>query len=185
MKYGTLNGKRVAFLVTDGVERGELTSAWDAVEKAGATPVLVSPAVATVQAFNDTEPGDTFAVDAIPRAIDAHEFAALVLPGGVVNADQLRRHAESVDLVTRFFDQGKTIAAIGHAPWMLVEAGVLPGRVVTSYPSLRTDLINAGAEWVDKQIVVDSGLVTSRTPDDLPAFTAKFIEEIAIVSRGR
>lgn len=184
MKYATLNGKRVAFLLTHGVEQVELTSPWEAVQQAGATPVLVSPAVATVQAFDGTVPADSFAVEMVPRAVRVEEFTALVLPGGVLNADNLRLDEASVDLVRSFFDHGKTIAAICHAPWMLVEAGVLGGRVVTSYPSLRTDITNAGAEWVDTEVVVDSGLVTSRTPADLPAFNAKFIEEIAIIGSG-
>lgn len=178
MTTTTLTGKRVAFLLTDGVEQIELTSPWEAVQDAGGAPTLVSPAGDTVQGFEGTTPGDTFTVDAAPGSVSAENFDALVLPGGVVNADHLRLDEDSVDLVRAFFEQHKPVAAICHAPWLLAEAGVLGGRTVTSYPSLRTDLANAGAEWVDEEVVVDQGLVTSRTPDDLPAFNAKLVEEI-------
>lgn len=178
MTTTTLTGKRVAFLLTDGVEQIELTSPWEAVQDAGGMPTLVSPAGDTVQGFDGTTPADTFTVDAAPASVDAADFDALVLPGGVVNADHLRLDEASVDLVRAFFEQHKPVAAICHAPWLLAEAGVLGGRTVTSYPSLRTDLANAGAEWVDEEVVVDQGLVTSRNPDDLPAFNAKLVEEI-------
>ncbi|WP_372508512.1 type 1 glutamine amidotransferase domain-containing protein [Salinibacterium sedimenticola] len=174
----TLTGKKIAFLLTDGVEQIELTSPWEAVQDAGGSPTLVSPAGDSLQGFNGTSPGDTFTVDASPQSVEAEDFDALVLPGGVVNADHLRMDEASVNLVRAFFEQHKPVAAICHGPWLLAEAGVLGGRTVTSYPSLRTDLSNAGAEWVDEEVVVDNGLVTSRNPDDLPAFNAKLVEEV-------
>jgi protease I len=174
----TLIGKRIAFLLTDGVEQVELTSSWAAVQGAGGMATLVSPAGDSVQAFVGTDPGATFTVDAPPDLIDAIDFDALVLPGGVVNADHLRMDEASVDLVRAFFEQQKPVAVICHSAWLLAEAGVLAGRTLTSYPSLRTDLSNAGAEWVDEEVVVDHALVTSRTPDDLAAFNAKLVREI-------
>ncbi|MGO4689435.1 type 1 glutamine amidotransferase domain-containing protein [Glaciibacter sp. 2TAF33] len=170
-----LSGKRVAFLLTNGYEDSELTSPWDAVAQAGGTPVLVSPADGSVTGKNGHEqPVDVSVTDA-----DAADFDSLVLPGGVVNADHLRMDQDAIAFTKAFFTAHKPVAAICHAPWILIEAGVAEGRKLTSYSSLRTDLRNAGAQWVDEEVVVDQGLVTSRTPDDLPAFNAKVVEEIA------
>ncbi|NHI16697.1 type 1 glutamine amidotransferase domain-containing protein [Microbacterium excoecariae] len=170
-----LDGKRVAFLLTDGFEDSELTAPWEAARDAGAEARLVSPASGTVTG----EHGYTQAVDASTRATSADDFDALVLPGGVGNADALRLDAEAVRVAHEFFAQHKPVAVICHGAWILADADVLSGRTLTSYPSLKTDLVNAGATWVDEQVVVDQGLVSSRTPDDLPAFTARMIEEIA------
>lgn len=169
-----LNGKKVAFLLTDGFEDSELTSPWDAVTEAGAEPVLISPAPGTLTGKKGYEAG----VDLLAADADAADYAGLVLPGGVVNGDKLRMDADSVALTRAFFEQGKPVAAICHGGWILTDADVLKGRTVTSYSSLQTDLRNAGAEWVDEEVVVDNGLVTSRTPDDLPAFNAKLVEEL-------
>jgi protease I len=170
-----LSGKRVAFLLTNGYEDSELTSPWEAVAAAGGTPVLVSPASGSVTGKNGhRQPVDTSVADA-----DAADFDSLVLPGGVVNADHLRMDQDAVAFTKDFFAAHKPVAAICHAPWILIEAGVAEGRKLTSYPSLTTDLRNAGADWVDEEVVVDQGLVTSRTPDDLPAFNTKVVEEIA------
>jgi protease I len=171
-------GKKVAFLMTDGVEQVEFTEPWNALRAAGAIVSLVAPTAGTVLGFNHREKGDTFDVDLTVADADAGTFDALVLPGGVVNADHLRMDEASVAFVRSFFEQHKPVAAICHAPWLLAEAGVARGRSVTSYRSLKTDLVNAGANWSDEEVVVDQGLVTSRGPDDLPAFIAKTIEEI-------
>jgi protease I len=172
-----LEGKRIAFLATDGVEQVELTEPWKAVEQAGGTPQLVSVDSGEVQAFNHLDKGDTFKVDATASDADASGYDALVLPGGVANPDFLRTDEDAVAFVRAFFEQGKPVAAICHAPWTLIEADVVRGRTVTSWPSLQTDLRNAGATWVDEEVHVDEGLVTSRKPDDLPAFCAKLVEE--------
>ncbi|MBB5068307.1 protease I [Saccharopolyspora gloriosae] len=175
-----LNGAKVAFLVAqDGIEQVELTEPWRAVEQAGARPELVSLQAGSVQGRDHLEKADTFPVDKIVTEAAPDEYDALVLPGGVANPDALRRVPDAVRFAGEFFAQQKPVAAICHAPWLLVEADVVRGRRMTSYPSLRTDLRNAGAEWVDEEVVVDSGLVTSRNPDDLPAFCAKVVEEIA------
>lgn len=171
----TLTGTRVAFLATDGFEDSELTSPWHAVTDAGATAVLVSPATGAITGKN----GHTQDVDLAADAADASDFDALVLPGGVVNADDLRMDAASVAFARDFFAQHKPVGAICHAAWTLIEGDVVRDRTMTSYPSLKTDLRNAGADWVDEEVVVDQGFVTSRTPDDLPAFNAKVIEEIS------
>ena len=171
----TLTGKKVAFLATDAFEDSELTSPWQAVTDAGATAVMIAPESGRIEGKN----GHTQTVDRTSADVDAAEFDALVLPGGVVNADHLRLDDDAVSFTRDFFAQHKPVAAICHAAWILAEADVLDGRTLTSYPSLRTDLINAGAEWVDEEVVVDAGLVSSRTPDDLPAFNAKVVEEIA------
>lgn len=171
----TLTGKKVAFLATDGFEDSELTSPWQAVSDAGAAVVMVAPGSGRIEGKN----GHAQAVDATTADVSADDFDALVLPGGVVNADHLRLDEKAVAFTRDFFAQHKPVAAICHAAWILAEADVLTGRKLTSYPSLRTDLINAGAEWVDEEVVVDAGLVSSRTPDDLPAFNAKVVEEIA------
>jgi len=174
---GKLDGKTVAFLAAEGVEQVELTEPWKAVEQAGGTPRLVSVNDGDVQAFNHLDKSDTFPVDATASDADADDFDALVLPGGVANPDRLRTDEDAVAFVRGFFEQGKPVAAICHAPWTLIEADVVRGRTVTSWPSLRTDLRNAGAKWVDEEVHVDQGLVTSRNPDDLPAFCAKLVEE--------
>ncbi len=176
-----LSGKKIAFLLTDGVEQPELTEPWKAAQDAGAQTVLVSPSENDrIQAFKgDVNEADTFQVDVAVADANPADYDALVLPGGVVNSDTLRTDQDSVQFVRSFFDAGKPVAAICHAPWILIEAGVVDNRTLTSYPSLQTDLKNAGAEWVDEEVVVDQGLVTSRTPEDLPAFNDKMLEEIS------
>jgi protease I len=172
-----LQGKRVAFLATDMVEQVELTEPWKAVEDAGATPELVSLKEGEIQGFNHYDKADTFKVDRTVEEASADDYDALVIPGGVGNPDAMRMDENAVQLVRDFFQQGKPVGVICHGPWMLVEAGVMRGRRVTSWPSLRTDILNAGGEWVDEQVVVHNGLVTSRKPDDLPAFNEKIVEE--------
>ena len=163
---------RVAFLVApEGIEQVELTGPWEAVEGAGATPVLISTQDGTVQAFNHLDKGDTFDVDVVVASADVADYAALVLPGGVANPDQLRTDEDAVAFVRQFVQSGKPVAAICHAPWTLIEADVVRDRHVTSWPSLQTDLRNAGATWEDREVVVDDNLITSRNPDDIPAFT--------------
>jgi protease I len=177
---GELDGKRVAFVTAnEGVEQVELERPWQAIEDAGGAPELLAPEAGTVQAFNHLDKSDRFDVSRPVGDADADDYDALVLPGGVANPDNLRTHEDAVAFVRSFFEAGKPVAAICHAPWTLIEAGVVDGRTVTSWPSLQTDLRNAGAEWVDEEVVVDSGLVTSRKPDDLDAFNAKTVEEIA------
>ena len=172
-----LQGKRVAFLATDMVEQVELTEPWKAVEEAGGTPELVSLEEGEIQGFNHYDKADTFKVDRTVEEASAGDYDALVIPGGVGNPDTMRMDENAVQLVRDFFEQGKPVGVICHGPWMLVEAGVVRGRKVTSWPSLQTDIRNAGGEWVDEEVVVDNGLVTSRKPDDLPAFNAKIVEE--------
>ncbi|KZE94484.1 MULTISPECIES: type 1 glutamine amidotransferase domain-containing protein [unclassified Agromyces] len=174
-----LDGKKVAFLVTDGFEQVELTEPWNAIKGAGAEVDLVSPTEGTVLGMNHIDKGDTFDVDRLVTEASADGYDALVLPGGVVNADHLRMDDASVAFARAFFEQHKPVAVICHGAWTLVEADVVRGRTLTSYPSLQTDLRNAGADWVDEEVVVDQGLVSSRNPDDLPAFIDKAIEEIA------
>ena len=174
-----LQGKRVAFLATDMVEQVELTEPWKAVKDAGGTPELVSLKEGEIQGFNHYDKADTFKVDRTVEEARADDYDALVIPGGVGNPDTMRTDENAVELVRQFFEQGKPVGVICHGPWMLVEAGVVRGRTVTSWPSLRTDIRNAGGDWVDELVVVDDGLVTSRKPDDLPAFTAKIVEEFA------
>jgi len=179
-----LNQQRVAFLVSnEGTEQVELTDPWEAVEAAGGTPVLVSLESGEVQAFNHLDKADTFPVDETVATADAADFAGLVLPGGVANPDQLRADADAVAFTKAFFDAGKTVAAICHAPWTLVEADVVRGRRVTSWPSLQTDLRNAGATWTDEEVVVDESgpnvLITSRKPDDLKAFCEATVRALA------
>jgi len=171
-----LNGKRIAILATDGVEQVEMTEPRKALDAAGAKTELVSPANGKLQAWQHLDKGDKFAVDVELDAADPNNYDALVLPGGVANPDQLRLMPKAVQFVRSFFEQDKPVAAICHAPWMLVEADVVRGRTVTSWPSLHTDLNNAGAKWVDREVVEDDGLVTSRKPDDLPAFNKKIVE---------
>lgn len=173
-----LNGKRVAFLLTNGYEDSELTSPWEAVTEAGASAVLVAPESGKLTGKKGHEAG----VDLTTSEADADEYDALVLPGGVVNADHLRMDAKAVAFTKAFFDAGKPVAVICHGGWILTDADVVRGRTLTSYPSLKTDLVNAGATWVDEEVVVDQGLVSSRTPKDLPAFNSKLVQEI---SEGR
>jgi len=173
-----LNGKKVAILVTNGFEQIELEDPKKALEAAGAQTQIVSPDPGTVFGWQHTNWGDKFAVDVPLARASAQDYDALLLPGGVMNPDKLRMNQQAVEFVRSFFDAGKPVAAICHGPWMLIEAGVVKGRTLTSYPSLQTDLKNAGAKWVDREVVVDNGLVTSRNPDDLPAFNQKLIEEI-------
>jgi protease I len=175
----SLKGKRVAFLAADGVEQVELTEPWKAVEDAGGEPELVSLKGGEIQGFEHYDRGDRFPVDKTVAEADPSGYDALVLPGGVINPDILRMHEDAMRFVKRFFEQGKPVGAICHGPWSLVEAGVVEGRTVTSWPSLKTDIRNAGGTWVDEQIVVDRGLFTSRKPADLPAFCAKLVEEVA------
>ena len=174
-----LEGKRVAFLFTEGVEQVELTEPLKAVREAGGEVDLISLEKGEVQMFNHLDKGETIEADHAVSDVDASDYDGLVVPGGVANPDALRMDESAVRFVRDFFEQKKPAAIICHGPWLLVEAGVARGRTVTSWPSLETDLRNAGAEWVDKEVVVDNGLVTSRNPDDLPAFCAKVVEEIA------
>ena len=167
---------KVAFLATDMVEQVELTEPWQAVEKQGWTPELVSLESGKIQGFNHYDKADTFDVDATVEEASVDDYDALVLPGGVGNPDTLRMDENAVAFVRAFFDRGKPVAAICHAPWVLIEAGVVRDRTVTSWPSLQTDLRNAGATWVDEEVVVDGSLVMSRKPDDLPAFTRELVQ---------
>jgi protease I len=173
-----LKDKRVAFLATDGVEQIELTEPWKAVESEGGKPELVSLESGEVQGFDHLDKDQTFAVDRTVADASPDDYDGLVLPGGVANPDFLRTDGDAVRFVRSFFEAGKPVAAICHAPWTLVEADVVRGRTLTSWPSLRTDIRNAGGEWVDEEVHVDQGLVTSRKPDDLPAFCHKLVEEI-------
>lgn len=177
-------GRQVAFLVApEGAEQVELTEPWRAVAQTGAEPVLVSTAPGKIQAFNHLDRGDQFDVDRVVDEVSADDFQALVLPGGVANPDQLRTEDRAVAFVREFFAAGKPVAVICHGPWTLVEAGVLAGRRITSWPSLRTDIVNAGGDWVDEQLVrCDCGpsiLLSSRKPDDLPAFCDALVSELA------
>jgi len=172
-----LQGKRVAIVAADMVERVELIEPRQALENAGAETELVSLKPGKIRSFDHFDPADEVPVDKAVEEADASDYDALLIPGGVGNPDQLRGDENMVAFVRSFFDQGKPVAAICHAPWVLVEAGVVRDRKVTSWPTLQTDLRNAGAHWVDEQVVVDQGLVTSRKPDDIPAFNEKMIEE--------
>ncbi len=174
-----LNGKKIAILLTDGFEQVEMTEPRKALQAAGAETEIVSPAGDKAKGWKMTDWGDKFDVDVALDNANPEDYDGLLLPGGVMNPDKLRRNERAVQFVRSFFDAHKPVAAICHAPWMLIEAGVARGRTVTSYPSVQTDLKNAGANWVDRQVVVDQGLVTSRSPDDLPAFNRKMVEEFA------
>ncbi len=177
-RMGKLDNKKIAFLATDGVEQVEYTEPRKAVEQAGATAHLVSPKPGQIQGFNHLDKGDTFPVDKAVSQASTDEYDGLVLPGGVANPDFLRNDPDAVQFVRSFFEAGKPVAAICHGPLLLVEADAVRGRTLTSWPSLQTDIRNAGGEWVDEEVVVDAGLVTSRRPDDLPAFCEKLVEEI-------
>ena len=179
MATNKLTGKCVAILATDGVEQVELTEPRKALDEAGAKTTLVSPKSGKIKGWQHDHWGEELKVDLALESANADTFDALLLPGGVMNPDQLRMNKQAVQFVRSFFDSGKPVAAICHAPWMLVEADVVSGRSVTSWPSLQTDLRNAGADWVDREVVTDQGLVTSRKPDDIPAFNRKMIEEFA------
>ena len=175
----TLDGKRIAFVATDGVEQVELTQPWEAVKDAGGIPELISTEDGEIQGFNHLDKGDTFPVDRTASQVDVGDYDGLVLPGGVANPDRLRTDDDVVAFIRSFFEAGKPVAVICHGPWTLVEADVVKGRTLTSFPSVRTDIRNAGGEWVDEEVHVDGGLVSSRNPDDLDAFCAKAIEEFA------
>jgi protease I len=173
-----LQGKRVAFVLdNEGVEQVELTRPWQAITEAGGEPQLIAPQAGEVQAFNHLDKGDRFPVDRTTSEISVDEYDALVLPGGVANADNLRMDRPAVQFAKDFVASGKPVAVICHGPWTLVEADVLRGRTITSWPSLQTDIRNAGGTWVDQEVMVDNGMVSSRKPDDLEAFCAKVVEE--------
>jgi protease I len=175
-----LSGKRVAFLVApEGIERVELTEPWSAVEHSGATPELISTQPGEVQTFDHLDRAETRPVDKVVSDASAEDYDALVLPGGVANPDQLRTNPAAVAFVREFMATGKPVAAICHAPWTLIEADVVRGRTLTSWPSLQTDLRNAGATWVDEKVVMDDNLITSRNPHDLPAFVGRFLDALA------
>jgi protease I len=173
-----LQDKRVAFVATDGVEQVELTEPWKAVEAEGGKPELISIESGEIQGFNHLDKADKFSVDRTAEDAKADDYEGLVLPGGVANPDRLRTDENVVRFIRAFFEAGKPVAVICHGPWTLVEADVVRGRTLTSWPSLATDIRNAGGEWVDEEVHVDNGLVTSRKPDDLPAFCDKLVEEI-------
>ncbi len=175
----SLNGKMVAILATDGFEQAELLEPRKALEEAGAKTKVISPQGGKIKGWNEKNWGKEVSVDLSLDKASAEDFDALILPGGVMNPDKLRTKPEAVQFVRKFFEAGKPVAAICHGPWMLVEAGALRGRTVTSWPSLQTDIRNAGGQWVDKEVVEDRGLVTSRKPSDIPAFNRTVIETIA------
>jgi deglycase len=179
-----LQGKRVAFLATDMVEQVELTEPWKALRDEGATPELVSLREGEIQGFNHYDKADKFKVDRTVEEARADDYDALVIPGGVGNPDTMRMDENAVDFTRQFFEQGKPVGVICHGPWMLVESGVVRDRTVTSWPSLRTDIRNAGGNWVDREVVVEDRLVTSRKPADLPAFNEKIIELFSAVPAG-
>lgn len=175
----SLHGKKVAIMVADGFEQVEMTEPRKALQEAGAQTVLISPAQGQVKAFQHDKPGDSFPVDLPLEQANPADYDALLLPGGVANPDKLRTIPKAVQFTKAFFEAGKPVAAICHGPWTLIEAGVVQGRTLTSWPSLQTDIRNAGGKWVDQQVVTHNGLTTSRKPDDIPAFNAKMIEEFA------
>jgi protease I len=181
----SLKGKKVAILVAEGFEQVELTEPRQALDDAGAQTSIVSPGAGEVQGWNHFEKGERFKVDLPLERASARDFDALLLPGGVANPDQLRVNPKAVAFVRDFFEAGKPVAAICHGLWPLIDAGVIRGRKVTSWPSLKMDLRNAGAEWSDREVVTDNGLVTSRKPDDIPAFNRKMIEEFAEGQHGQ
>jgi protease I len=172
-----LQAKKIAFLATDGVEQIELVEPWKAVEQAGGEPELLSIQPGKIQGFQHLDKGEEFSVDKHVSQAEPDDYDGLVLPGGVANPDSLRMDEDAVRFVKSFFETGKPVGVICHGPWTLVEAGVVKGRKITSWPSLQTDIRNAGGNWLDEEVVVDAGLVSSRKPDDLPAFCAKIVEE--------
>jgi protease I len=172
-----LSGKKVAILATDGFEQVELTKPRAALDEAGAITTVVSLKAGKIQGMNHADKGDTVAVDQTLDKAKPEEFDALMIPGGLMNPDTLRSSQEALEFVRHFFREGKPVAAICHAPWVLIDASVIRGRTVASWPAIKTDVRNAGAHWVDQEVVVDNGLVTSRKPDDIPAFNQKMIEE--------
>lgn len=174
-----LNGKKIAILAADGFEQVELLEPRKALDENGATTHVISPSEGEVKGWDSTDWGETVSVDAELASANPEDYDALVLPGGVMNPDNLRRDEAAQSFVRHFFDSGKPVAAICHAPWTLIDAGVAEGRKLTSYHTIQQDLKNAGADWVDQEVVSDRGLVTSRNPDDLPAFNAKMVEEFA------
>ena len=176
-----LNGKRIAILVENGFEQVELTGPKEALEAAGAETEIISPVEKRVRGWEgeDMDWGNRFKVDVPLAEASARNYDALLLPGGVMNPDKLRLHPEAIEFIRQFVNSGKPIGAICHGPWTLIDAGAVKGRRMTSYPSIKTDLINAGANWVDEEVVTDNGIVTSRKPADIPAFCNKLIEEIA------
>jgi len=180
-----LEGKKVAILVADGFEQVELSEPKKALEEAGATTQIVSPADTEVQGWNHDEKADKFPVEMPLSRARSDDYDALLLPGGVRNPDQLRTITRAIEFIDGFFAAGKPVAAICHAPWTLIDADVLKGKTVTSWPSLKTDLMNAGANWVDRDVVVENGLITSRKPDDIPAFNQKMLEKFAEAGRSR
>jgi protease I len=179
MTTPTLTGRVAVLVANEGIEQVELTEPWKALESAGARPELIAPKSGSAQAFNHLDKADSFPVDRTVAEADPADYIGLVLPGGVANPDALRMDRAAVEFVQAFVTAGKPVAAICHAPWTLVEADVVRGRTLTSWPSLQTDIRNAGGTWVDEQVHNDRGLVTSRRPDDLPAFCAKMVEEFA------
>jgi protease I len=172
-----LTNKRVAILAADGFEEAELLKPRKALEEAGATTEVVSPASRKIQGMNHDEKGETVSVDVPLEKADAADYDALMIPGGLINPDTLRSNKLAIEFVKEFFAAGKPVAAICHAPWVLIDADLVKGRTLTSWPAIKTDVRNAGGTWVDREVVVDQGLVTSRKPDDIPAFNAKMIEE--------
>ena len=179
-----LKGKKIAFLAAEGVEQVELTEPWKAVEEAGGSPELVSLEDGEIQGFNHYDKADTFTVDRKVQDVSVDDYDALVIPGGVGNPDTMRADENAVRFVREFVEGGKPVAVICHGPWMLVEADVVRGRRLTSFGSIQTDVRNAGGEWEDKEVVVDGNLVTSRDPDDLPAFNKKLVEVVAKAPAG-
>jgi protease I len=173
-----LENKKVAILATDGFEKSELFQPLEALRKEGATVHIISNKHGEIKSWDKSDWGKTIAVDKKIFEASESDYDSLILPGGVINPDTLRTNEDALDFIRAFFSSGKPVAAICHAPWLLISAGVIEGRKVTSYKSIKDDVVNAGADWVDKEVVVDQGLVTSRNPDDLPAFCKKVIEEI-------
>src|SRR5947209_16049729 len=173
----TLDGKKVAILVADGFEQVEMTKPRAALEEAGAKTTIVSPSGKQIQGMNHADKGDKFDVDLALEEARPEEFDALMIPGGLMNPDTLRSTPAALEFTKHFFREGKPVAAICHGPWVLIDAGVVSGRTLTSWPAIKTDVKNAGGNWVDEEVVVDNGLVTSRKPDDIPAFNEKMIEE--------
>ena len=172
-----LDGKKVAILVADGFEQVEMTKPREALEEAGAQTKIVSPKSGKIQGMNHAEKGDKFDVDVALDEARPEQFDALMIPGGLMNPDELRANEDALEFTRHFFDEGKPVAAICHGPWVLIDAGLVRGRTLTSWPHIKTDVKNAGGRWVDEEVVVDNGLVTSRKPDDISAFNRKMVEE--------